>query len=295
MTTICIFSTLELVGKKIGGEISPYTLTAWRFLIGGLMLLPFAVKQHRKERKDISYGSILTIGVLGILNVCASMLLLQLSIFYGKASLSAILVSINPLFVSIFAMFVIREKLNFSQVTGLVIGLVGILIIIFAESEYGADKYKNLPLGIIFAIVAAMTFALYTVLTKKTVINYGNIVTNSLSFIFGAMVLFVIIAITGKELLFVPSFKVVAGILYLGIVLTGIAYLLYFEGMKGLAAGRASMYFFLKPVIASLLAWFFLSESLTALQIVGIGLVILSLAQERVFRLPSLRKTVFNR
>lgn len=274
---------MELVGKKIGGEVSPYAVTAWRFLIGGLVLLPFAIRQYSVNKIVLNSSSILSIGFLGVLNVCASMLLLQLSIFYGKASLTAILVSINPLFVNVFAMILLKERMSISQVIGLIIGLTGILLIISAEADYSSTAYKNLHLGVVFAVLTAITFALYTVLAKKNVMTYGNMVTNSFSFLIGSTILFIISLTKGIDLLFIPSFKNIAGVMYLGIVVTGIAYLLYFEGMRVLTAGRASIYFFLKPVIASLLAYLFLAEKLTLLQMAGIGFVIISLARERLF------------
>ena len=64
---------------------------------------------------------------------------------------------------------------------------------------------------------------------------------------------------------------------HLGLVITGLAYLLYFEGMKKISAAKAAAYFFMKPVLASLLAFFILKETLSLGQIFGIILVVLSL------------------
>ena len=95
--SIIIFATLEFAGKLLGSSISPYTVTAWRFLIGGLLILPFAVHQLNKNKTRInSRGVIIMVG-LGILNVCLSMLVLQVSIKLGKATISAIIVSMKLL------------------------------------------------------------------------------------------------------------------------------------------------------------------------------------------------------
>ncbi|MDZ4182030.1 MAG: EamA family transporter, partial [Candidatus Cloacimonadaceae bacterium] len=267
LLTICIFSTLEVAGKLLGSGVSPYTLTAWRFLIGGMVILPFAVRQSQAVDFSLKIRDILRMGMLGVLNVCLSMLVLQLSIHYGKASLSAVIISINPLFVSLFAMFFLREELRFVRILGLIGGLIGIGLIVLGEAEFGSGQYRNLPLGIGLAVIAAINFGLYTVLTKKSVLAHGNLVTNSASFIIGAFVLFGINAITGKPILIDMTWNNLFLTLYLGIVITGIAYLLYFEGMKHLESNTASMYFFLKPVIASLLAYFVLNEKLSPLQI----------------------------
>ncbi|HOH96767.1 MAG TPA: EamA family transporter [Candidatus Cloacimonadota bacterium] len=284
LLTICLWSTIELAGKLIGEGINPFAITAWRFLIGGLVLIPFALRQYKRGSINITFSSILQLGGLGILNVVCSMLLLQLAIYYGKASLAALIISMNPLFVSLFASFLIKEKLPFIHVISLVIGLIGLSLIIFHEQDMSSNLYRNLPLSILFAVLAAMGFGVYTVLTKRSVATYGNLVTNAAAFIIGGLALTLINLIIGKSMLFQPIPRNIAILAYLGIGVTGIAYLLYFEGMKVLGAARASIYFFLKPVLAVLLAYLFLHEVLSMWQIVGMILVSLALCRNLLRR-----------
>jgi drug/metabolite transporter (DMT)-like permease len=263
----------------LGEGISPFAITAWRFLIGGAVILPFAIRQGTRDRVKLNIGSILTLGALGILNVVVSMLLLQLAIYYGKASLTAIIVSMNPLFVSLFAYIIIREKLSSYQVYSLLMGIAGLLVIILGEKDLLSADYTNLSLGVSFAILAGITFALYTVLTKRAVIRYGNSVTNGASFLIGGIILSIINTLIGKTMMFEPSIQNISLILYLGVIVTGIAYLFYFEAMKTLSAAKASIYFFLKPALASLLAFAFLREHLSITQVLGIVLVMLALSR----------------
>jgi len=277
LLAILIWSSLEITGKLVGAGINPFALTAWRFVIGGLALMPFALRQAARKNHKLDKSSILRIASLGILNVCVSMLLLQLSIFYGKASLSAVIVSMNPLFVSVFALLLLKEKLDKAQLFSLLLGFGGLLVIVLGEGEIGSDNYRNLPLGIGFAVMASAIFGLYTVLTKSAVLRYGNLLTNSLSFISGGALLSIFSLAIDKELLFKPSLSNLGFMAYLGLIITGLAYLLYFEGMKRISAAKASGYFFLKPAVAVLLAFFILGETLTLLQLIGITLVIFSL------------------
>lgn len=279
LLAICIWSSLELAGKLLGEGISPFAITAWRFLIGGAVILPFAVAQGLKDKVKLTVSSILTLGALGILNVVVSMLLLQLAIYYGKASLTAIIVSMNPLFVSLFAFIIIKEKLTRYQLYSLALGFAGLVVIVLGEQDLSLGSFENLPLGITFAVLAGITFALYTVLTKRAVSMYGNRIANSASFLIGGAVLTGLNLIIGKTMLFEPIARNIILILYLGIIVTGVAYLLYFEGMKVLSAARASVYFFLKPALASILAYVFLAEHLSLIQTIGIILVMLALSR----------------
>ena len=279
LVAICIWSSLELAGKLLGEGISPFAITAWRFLIGGACIAPFAVRNWTRNKIKLTVSSILKLGLLGILNVVISMLLLQWAIYYGKASLVAVIVSMNPLFVSLFALALLKEKLSRFQIYSLFVGFLGLIIIILGEKELLQQHFVNLPLGIVFAILAAITFALYTVLTKWAVSQYGNLITNSVSFLFGGIVLSGINLVIGKSMSFTPSWHNIWLILYLGVIITGLAYILYFEAMKELSAAKASFYFFLKPALATLLAYFFLGEQLSALQIGGIVLIMVALSR----------------
>jgi drug/metabolite transporter (DMT)-like permease len=279
---ILCWSTIELSTKIMGQHVSPWTITAWRFLIGGLVILPFALFQNNQTKTTIKPGNLLLMIFLGILNVCISMLLLQISIWYGKASISAILVSTNPVFVSILAFLILKERLTQNQVIGLLIAFLGIFFLIAGERNIASGKYANLPLSILLGLSAAFTFGLYTVLAKKLIIKHGNLITNSVSFIGGSITLFVINTVTGKPMLIPLTGLNVWIMLWLGLVISGVAYLLFFESTKKLGANVASMYFFLKPVIASFLAFLLLKERLTGMQVIAIGFIILGLGFSRI-------------
>jgi len=290
LLAILIWSSLKITGKLVGTGIDPFVLTAWRFVIGGLALLPFALRQSGSQSLKLKPSSILRIGSLGILNVCVSMLLLQLSIYYGKASLTAVIVSMNPLFVSVFALLLIKEQLRPSQFISLALGLVGLLVIIFAETELQLSTYRNLPVGIVFAVLAALIFGLYTVLTKSAIQQFGNLKTNSISFLIGGFILLGVSVLLGKDIWIALTLSNLVFMTHLGLVITGLAYLLYFEGMKRISAATASGYFFLKPAIASILAYIILGETLSRGQILGIILIIASLNSFVLNRLSTFGK-----
>lgn len=202
------------------------------------------------------------------------MLLLQLSIFYGKASLSAIIISMNPLFVSLFALILIHEKLSRSQIVSIILGIIGLFLIILFEHDFTNMDFVNLKLGIVLAVLAALSFGIWTVLTRSAVLVYGNTFTNALSFLLGGSVLLAVNQVLGKPFMFQFSMRNVLYMAYFGCIITGAAYLLYFQGMKHINAGSASAYFFFKPVIASLLAYVLLHETLGVGQLAGTIIVI---------------------
>ena len=274
--TMIIFSTLEVTGKMIGTSISPYVITVFRFLIGGLFLLPFALAYKKKKKIKLAARDILRLTLPGIINVCISMLFLQLAVYYGEAAISAILISANSIFVAIFSHLILKEKISLFKIIGLVLGLTGITMIILNQPHNSADAI-NPALGIFYGCSASITFGLFTVVSKKYIKEYGNLITNSISFINGSLILLILSLLFHRDFNFVLTTKNLLFMLYLGIFISGIGYLTYFEGLKKVSATIGSMFFFLKPIIASVLAYLVFGEKLSSIQILGIFVIITGL------------------
>ena len=285
---VALFSTYEIVGKIFGNHIPPVTITAIRFFIGGLLLLPFALKEP-KLYKNFNYSIAGKILLVGILNVAISMVFLQLSVFYGKAVLAAIIFSANPVFVGLFSILLEKERLSKVNILGLTIGLLGLVLIIISEESLFRDS-GNMLLGIMFGILSGVVFALYTVLSKKYVKEIGSFKLNSFAFLSGSFILLIIAIFFNIDIAFEINRSNTLSLLYLGIIVTGIGYYLYFEGLKNLSTSKGAMIFYMKPVIAGILAYIFLGETLTFMQILGFAIVILGINTENLLKTLSLSK-----
>jgi len=262
--TILMFSTLEVVTSTLNGLINPLQLTFLRFLIGGVVLLPLVIKKKEKLRaKDLLFFL-----ALGILNILISMGSLQLSISMGKASTAAILISSNPIFVLLFSSILLKEKVTFNRIICILLGIAGITLIIY-KGNVGGDTAVSLTL----AIIASLTFGLYTVLGKLKSEGINSITMICLSSIFGSLMYVPILLWRGIPLFNIPQGAFLK-ILYLGVFLSGIAYVTYMEALRILSASKGAMVFFLKPVIASMLAVVFLGESMSFKTAAGTLLVL---------------------
>lgn len=262
--TILIFSTLEVVTSTLKSLINPLQLTFLRFLIGGVVLLPLVIR----KREKVTPKDLLFFGGLGILNILISMGSLQLAINMGKASTAAILISSNPIFVLLFSSVLLKEKVTLDRIACIIFGIAGISLIIY-KGNIGGDTALSLSL----AIIASLTFGLYTVLGKLKSEGISSITMICFSSIFGSLMYVPVLLYKGIPLLEIPEgtfFK----ILYLGVFLSGIAYITYMEALKLLTASKGAMVFFLKPVIASVLAMVFLGEALSIKTLTGMLLVL---------------------
>ncbi|MDF2519950.1 MAG: DMT(drug/metabolite transporter) superfamily permease, partial [Clostridia bacterium] len=205
---------------------------------------------------------------LGLLNIFISMGALQISISLGKASTAAILISSNPIFVMLFSSIILKEKASWDKLVCIILGIGGISLIIF-KGNSGGDTLASLLLG----VLASLTFGLYTVLGKLKSEGISSITMISISSILGSLFYIPVLIYYRLPIFNIPQGTLVK-VLYLGVFLSGIAYITYMEALKTLTASKGAMVFFLKPVLASALAVIFLGEALSAKTIVGMLLVL---------------------
>ena len=108
--TIFLFSTFEIVSHTLTKTTTTAFVNAFRFFLGGLVLLPFAILHLQKKGVKLSKKDFRGLLLLGLLNAVFSMNLLQLSLKYSPASTTAILFSTNPIFVALFSSFILKER-----------------------------------------------------------------------------------------------------------------------------------------------------------------------------------------
>lgn len=281
-----VFSTMEIAGKIVSKQINPFELNFLRFLIGALMLLPFAIKDLKKREVKISKNDLLYFIVTGFLCVIVSMSFFQLAIVYTKASTVAIVFSTNPVFTIPFAYFILKEKINKRTIISLFVSLLGIVCILNPFNMNSDVK------GIILSIFAALTFSLYSVIGKTRSAKYGSTALNCFTFFLGDIIMLIFIIMSNIPMIIklnkqhglslFSNIPIVYGVnssnilvlIYLGVVVTGLGYLLYFFAMDETSASTASIVFFIKPALAPILSLIILKESISFNILLGIMFIL---------------------
>jgi drug/metabolite transporter (DMT)-like permease len=268
VTTIFFFSTYEVVNKVIATRIDPFQVNFIRFLSGGLILLAVAAI---KRELAVSARDFALCALAGIVNVVISMSLINLSIAAegASAAIVAVLFSCNPVFVSVFASLFDGERVGGRKVASLVLCVAGTVLISFDKIGGGPQSLVSPAL----AVLSAISFGFYTVLGKRISVRTGSLRMNAWAFTTGSLVLLAFLAITKRPIArFDPS--IVGWVAYLSVFVTGLAYLAYFKGLSIAGAGRGSLVFFLKPVLATALAFAFLGERVGPVVYAGIALIL---------------------
>lgn len=241
--TAILFVTFEPVSKIIAESVSPFGITFWRFMLGSLLLTPFAIIKIKKDGLAIKAKDFLIMGCLGILFICISMLALQIGVKVANSpALIAVIFSANSVTTILFAIPILKEKMTLNKAIATILGVIGILIC--ADFKSG----ENLP-AVLLGVGSALTFSLYTVLCRKYTKHLGAAVQAAGSFFLGCIVLLVILLVGRYDIVPEMNTENILIMLYIGVLVTGVGYWSYFRAMEKGGAIMASLAFFIKPVL----------------------------------------------
>ena len=163
------FSTMEIALKLSAGHFNAIQLTFLRFLIGGLMLLPLAVNEMKKNSVHLVRSDLAFFCLTGFICVVVSMILFQVSVIYTPASVVAVLFSCNSVFVVLFAYLFLHEHIHKNTIISIAVSVIGMVIIINPMHLNGG------VIGVVCALGSAVTFALYNVVGRTHSDRCGGI------------------------------------------------------------------------------------------------------------------------
>ena len=265
------YGTMETALKLAGNELDPLQLTFLRFFIAGIVFLPIAIRELRQNRIKLTRNDYLYLWLLGIMNVPFFTVAFQLGIMWSNASTAAVIFSVNPVFTMIFAHFMAGELFTKQKAKVIAVGMVGLFLMMRPWDIQGGNTIQ----GMLLSLTAAVFFGLYTVMGKKITAKIGIMPQTSFSFIFGSLTLLVVMFFIGSP--------VIAGVkeniwivIYTSFAVTCLGYLFYFLAIKNSDAVTGSITFFLKIVIAPIIAVIVLDEHLMWNTYIGIAFMLLA-------------------
>lgn len=248
-----------------------------RYLAGALtMVLILAVRKRRliNIREEMRpYTKVLLINILA-----SSVFVLSSnqSQFYVSSGTTSIIINLCPLLVLIYGVWFLNEKVTIQKITGFALGFLGGLLFLYNSLQSGSGF--NTGTGILLSIVAMATWAGYTVTLyylggadRVTVLGVQLTIATLL------IVPFLGIYMLSSPLVFVLDIWSMLGILFSGVISSGIAYILYFKTIESIGAPRAASFLFLIPFV-SLLGDVMLKELPPPIALIGGVVAILGVA-----------------
>ena len=271
-----IWGGMYVVSKVVLDIIPPFSLVSLRLLLGAFTLTIVLIIRRFPIITRKQFWQVIGVGFVGY---GISLSLQFLGTKLSTAANGSLVTSATPAFVLIFAWILLRERITPVRLIALLLATLGVVAVIDPRS---AQLNPDLFLGNLLLLGAALTWALYSVLVRKATQALDVLPFSLIAFLGGLPVSLPASAwelkTTGVGEI---SLGIVGGVLFLGIISTALAMVLWNSAFTLVDANLASLTFFAQPVVGTLLGWLFLGEKITPLFLVGgiligLGLVISS-------------------
>lgn len=256
-----------LAMKVVLFEYSPATMMMFRMLIASIMFIPFMTTVYRNiriQKKDIGLLLLMT-----ICEPCLYFLFEANALSFTTSSQAGIVYSMLPLFITLGAIIVLREKVPLAAFGGFLIAIIGSILL---SCNSAATEIAPRPLlGNSLEFLAVIMTTVSIITTKYLMDKYPPFFLAGFQTLSGAVFFTILNFVQGHGFHLNMSMTLFV-IIYLGIV-TVSDYALYNFAMCTLSASKASAFLYLQPVFAIFFGVVFLNEFLTPLQIFAVFLI----------------------
>jgi drug/metabolite transporter (DMT)-like permease len=238
-----IWGSLYVVTRIALETIPPITLLFFRYVIASVVLLGLCVngrKSLRIEAKDRK--SFLFIVILGYFIAVGSQVM---GTKYAGAAVASLVNSMNPIFITLFAVILLKEKIIISKVVAGFASLTGVYIILGGASSVGTVW------GVGFSLASVLLWSVTAIYVRKITRKYDPLVVTTYAIAIAAVCSF---PIAGYEILLRPhaglfSTVNILCVLYLGAICTAIPNLLWNKSLSLVEASTCSLFYPIQPLV----------------------------------------------
>ena len=261
---------------KIGvQELDPFTLVGWRLFFGTVGMV--AVLLWRRPPFPRKKSTWVALAALGIINTALPFVLITWGEQSIDSAVASVLNSTVPLFTLVIAHLFLRdEPITARRSAGLLIGFAGVLILMARDL-----RLDNLRLGLLgqgAVLLAAVSYAAASVFARRTMREVSPLVQAFVPMAFADALVWSIATQAGDPGRLPTLTSTWMALLWLGLLGSCIAYLIYYSLLHSVGATRATMVTYVFPVVGVALGVVFLHERADWHLLAGAALVVSSIA-----------------
>ncbi len=253
-------------------HIKPLGLVMLR-ISGALVLfwlLSFFYPQEKVEKNDFK-----KLMLLAFFGVAFNQIFFIYGLSLTKPINSAIIMVSNPIAVMFFTLFILKEKLTVLKFTGLVFGVIGALTLLLFNAQGSFTIGSETLGGDLMTLVNSLSWAVFVVMAKPLMQKYQTVTVMKWIFLVGFIYAVPFCAndlwsVTWSQL----SFDVIMALTFVVVATTFLVYLLNTFALKSLSSSVVSMYIYLQPFLATIIAVLLGKDELTAIKLLSAGLII---------------------
>jgi drug/metabolite transporter (DMT)-like permease len=255
-------------------DLTPVTVVWMRFTIGVAILGVAAKIRHQvalPRKQDWLYFTL-----LGFLGITFHQWLQSTGLLTVQASTTAWVVATTPIFIAILSWIFLHEKLVWLQVAGIILGAVGVLVVVSNGNIRGLFTGQFGTPGDVLILISAVNWAVFSILSSRGLKSYQPTQMMFYVMVIGWLFTSILFITEGGigdiRHLTLTSFS---GICFLGIFCSGLAYIAWYDGLQALTATQIGVFLNIEPLVAVIIAWPVLGESILVITLVGGAIILL--------------------
>jgi drug/metabolite transporter (DMT)-like permease len=264
---VFLWASAFVPSRILAHSAPPLTILWIRFLFaGGILFVGARLSGLAVPRDGATWLRLLLLGTLG------NALYLGLNyeaLRHLSAGMGSIVASTNPLILALLAPWLLREPLTARKLTGLLLGFSGVLLAMHAR----AASQEARPVDVLTSAAGVLSFVFSNILYKRMRLRPHPVVLNAAQLLLAGVVLVPAALVFEGPPRVTWTWPVVGSLLFLVVVLSIGASMLWFWILHHGEASRVSAYFFLTPVFGLLLGALLLGEPLAPLDAVALVVI----------------------
>lgn len=253
-------------------DIPPLTFAFLRFLLAGIIIIPFLFKKNFIK----AFLQLIPVSLLGAINIIFFILGLKVT----TATISQLLYTGVPLLTAIFLFVLFKERIARNKKVGIMIGFLGVILVVLLPILEKGTQFSGTLLGNLLISGGVIVYSLYNIYSKKKQKIYSPFIITA-TFIWTTLL--ALLPLFLWELTLYSSWwnslslSSIFSLIYVAIISTIFIFLLIQYSLKHGGAILASMQFYLAPIFAYVFAYLILGERLTMGLVVGGTLALLGI------------------
>jgi drug/metabolite transporter (DMT)-like permease len=269
---LCLIWSSTWMALKLGlWSLPPFLAAAIRFFAAFLFLSVFALIQKLKFPRDLIHH-LFFVG-FGLVNFTGGYAFVYWGQQYIASGLASVLFSVMPFFVMFLSIwFLPDESITFKKFAGVLIGFCGVLTIFWDQLAFTVNQSLAI-LGMIAVLISPLFASIGTITAKRYAKAMHSTVLVTLPMLYASISFFILFFIFEQASQPIYDFNAIFSLVYLSLVGTAIAFVVYFWMLKNTSAVVMSMITFVTPPMALFWGWLLMDEHISIFLIIGMILI----------------------
>ncbi|MDO4335644.1 MAG: DMT family transporter [Bacteroidales bacterium] len=272
----CSFISSKILMDDAG--MTPVEVFVYRFSIAYLIILILTIRNIRSR----SWADECQFALCGICSGTLYFLMENYALMYTSTGNVSLLSSLSPIFVAILLAIIYKTRMRRGEIVGSGVAFAGVALVILSESISKGLGFSINPLGDLLSLSCALSWAIYSIAVKRLIPFYNSLFITRKLFFYGLLTSVPLLIMQQQPLHFgvlldFSQPKYIMNLLFLAVMCSTVAYLLWNEAMKLIGPLAANNYIYLQPPITMIAGFWLLGETIYPFGYIGCALVLAGL------------------